>query len=98
MNPKPSKSSLICALLIAVGLWLGAGGPARAAEDDGTPVALSSLPAAVQKSIRTQAAEGKLGEITRTLEDGEARYAFEVTHQGRSRSLVFDGIRVGNPV
>ena len=50
-------------------------------------VELAETPAAVQKTINTQAAGGKVGEIYRVEEDGEQLFAAEVTRDGRKRSF-----------
>jgi len=49
------------------------------AAEVGKIVALTSVPVAVQKTIKTQAGDGKLGEIERVEEDGEVSFDVTVT-------------------
>ncbi len=50
-------------------------------------VFLAELPAAVQKTIRAQTANGTLGEIDKALDDEEITYDVEFTRDGRSRAF-----------
>jgi uncharacterized membrane protein YkoI len=84
------RRGLVLAGLTAGALLLGQmTWPAWASEDDGTPVALASLPSVVQNAIRTNAASGKISEITKTTEDGEGRYTLDIT-KARSRTFTFN--------
>src|ERR1043166_4052146 len=56
-------------------------------------VFLGELPRPVQRAIREQVGKGKLGEISKTTEDGEITYDVEMTKDGKTRSftLAADG-------
>ena len=81
MNP-----ARLCPLLVAVLLTVSPG-LIRGADSEGTVVKLSDLPAAAQATIKEHQGRGRLGEIVKTIESGEAHYDVEVTKQGRTRSL-----------
>jgi uncharacterized membrane protein YkoI len=53
-------------------------------------VFLNELPATLQKSIQTNAGAGQVGEIDKSVEDGEVSYDVEVTAGGKSSTLSFD--------
>lgn len=57
------------------------------AADGRQTVPLSSLPAAVQKTIKAQPGEAKVGDIERIEEDGEVYFDVTVTKAGMERSL-----------
>ena len=55
------------------------------------------LPPAVQKAVQMQAANGKLGEITRDDDNGAVNYVVEITKGAQTRDYTFDeaGVLVG---
>jgi uncharacterized membrane protein YkoI len=53
-------------------------------------VPFAQLPPAVQKSIQAQLANGTLGPINRSDEDGDVRYTVEITKGGQVREYGFD--------
>ncbi len=59
--------------------------------EDGTPVLLqvfeSELPEAVRTIVYRQVEKGKLGEITRMIEEGETNYTAEIALEGRTNTL-----------
>ena len=50
-------------------------------------VTIAGLPAAVQRTIQTQAGNGRLGEIERVEEDGEVSFEAVITKDGRERDI-----------
>jgi len=66
-------------------IWLAA--LVSLAADGRQIVPLSSLPVAAQKTIRTQAGEGKIGDVERVEEDGDVYFDATVTKDGTDRSL-----------
>jgi uncharacterized membrane protein YkoI len=84
MNPA-RLGPLLVAFLLTVSPGL-----IRGADSEGTVVKLSDLPAAAQATIKEHQGRGRLGEIVKTIESGEAHYDVEVTKQGRTRSLVLN--------
>jgi hypothetical protein len=50
---------------------------------------LSELPAVLQTAIHAQLGSGKLGDITKSMEDGEVDYDVEITQAGKTRTLTF---------
>lgn len=48
---------------------------------------LAELPAAVQKTIQTEIGDGKLGEIDKSVDEGEITYDVEFTRGGKTRSI-----------
>ena len=67
-------------------LWLLCAAMGMAAEVR-KAVTFAELPAAVQKTIATQAGNGKRGEIERVEEDGEVSYEAEIVKDGRERDI-----------
>jgi len=82
--------SFTCTLLLS-GFWLcpnpAVGGDSQSVE---TVMKLPDLSPALQKAVQAKAAQGRLGEIVRTIEDGETNYSIEVTRNGRTRSFTLD--------
>ncbi|MEI9895545.1 MAG: hypothetical protein WDN28_17050 [Chthoniobacter sp.] len=83
--------------MISKSLWQHRGrllpamvGTALLATAYAAPVPLAQVPAAVQQAIKTQLANGILGEIDRDEEDGKVTYTFEVTKAGRSVDYTLD--------
>jgi uncharacterized membrane protein YkoI len=77
------------ALLIFMGMV-----PAVLAGEDAKAMALSDTPPAVQSTITNQVADGALGDIDRTNEDGETTYEVTFTPKGgeeRDFSVAEDG-------
>jgi uncharacterized membrane protein YkoI len=54
-----------------------------------TQMFLSELPAVLQKAIQAQLGSGKLGDVTKCMEDGEVGYDVEITQAGKTRTLTF---------
>src|ERR1700722_7339432 len=52
---------------------------ASLADDAGTKVALSDTPAAVQKTIQAQVADGKMGDITKSADGEDTDYDVDLT-------------------
>lgn len=57
------------------------------AADGRQTVSLSSLPAAIQKTIKEESGDGKLGDVERVEEDGDVYFDATVTKGGTERSL-----------
>ena len=83
------RIQITLALLIFTGLI-----PAVRAGEDSKTMALSDTPPAVQSTITNQVADGALGDIDRTNEDGETTYEVTFTPKGgeeRDFSVAEDG-------
>ena len=74
--------SLSCTLILLL-----AGMVSQAASELSKPVKFKQLPAAVQKTIKTQIGGGRLGDIDKVTEDGETRYDVELDKDGVERSF-----------
>jgi hypothetical protein len=79
--------------LVLAALLLAPLAALRAAEpptDTTAPVALATLPPALQGSIQAQVGNGTLGEIYREDDGGEVNYTVEITRDGRARAYTLD--------
>lgn len=85
LNPSaPNHMKSKCILMVSF-VWLTA--LISLAADGRQTVSLSSLPAPVQKTIRTQAGDGKIGDIERLEEEGEVYFDTTVNKAGTERSM-----------
>jgi len=53
-------------------------------------VFLEELPASVRQAVEKQTGGGKIGDITRTTDEGQATYDFEVTRDDKTRAITLD--------
>src|SRR5690242_10176231 len=72
------KALLFVALLLTV---------CAAAQETTNTVALAQLPAAVQKAVREQLGSAKLGEIERTVENGDVSFTVNMIKAGKEREF-----------
>jgi uncharacterized membrane protein YkoI len=78
------RKSLTCWFIAGFGAVL------FAADQPAGPLQLGQLPPAVQKAIQGQAANGKIGEITRDNDNGSVNYVVEITKGTQTRDYTFD--------
>jgi uncharacterized membrane protein YkoI len=70
-------------LTVATSLWITGAKPAIAEVDNETKIKFADAPAAVQKTLKREAAGASIDEIEKETEDGKTEYEAEVTIDGK---------------
>ena len=79
---------LLLAAIVSAGLAFGV--TAEATDEMGEPVDMSSLPAAVQKTIKEKAAGGEIVRIEKEEDNGKWTYEVVVRSKGKEWSFEVD--------